>query len=118
MSSPSDAGSELVADYYSCHDVDHLRHDDVNAAVEDELDGLEIKHWPAELVVMGYVEADDDYVDDPPAAGEQYYVHNEEYDVTVNVATWVKTHAQHWAKEPEVAAWLRSREEEASEEGT
>ena len=99
---------ERAADFYSCRDVDHLRHDTVNAAVEDELDTLGITLWPDELLVMGYVDSDDDLVH--PEPGTVYVVRDEDCDVVVNVAAWIREHMAHWLEEPEVAAWVAASE--------
>ena len=95
-----------------CRDVDYLRHHDVDTAVEDELDTLDPALWPDELVVMGYVEDESEPDEgDEPEAGVVRMVHDEECDVVVNVAAWVREHAPHWAEDPDVAARLAAADE-------
>ena len=81
------------AEYYSCTDVDYLRHGDVESAVEDYLDALDIEEWPETLVVRGYTEAD---VQGDADDGECLYDRSPGTDVTVNVRLWVKRHRPHW----------------------
>lgn len=99
---------ERSADYYSCRDVDHLQHDTVNDAVENELDSTGPESWPDELLVMGYVEDDSE----DHEVLEDYLmpvVRDEDCDVMVNVAAWIREHMAHWLEEPEVAAWVAER---------
>jgi hypothetical protein len=92
----------ISADYYSCTDTDELHFDTVESAVEDYLDGREASTWPAELIVMGYVEDDEC----EPCADEVYF-HDEDYDVTVDVVSWVREHRPHWLENSEVVEALK-----------
>jgi hypothetical protein len=91
------------ADYYTCVEVDHLRHGTVNDAVEEHLDTLSPELWPETLTVEGYVPDTDPDLD--PA--ENVFEHDPAYDVEVNVLTWVWIHAQHWRSDPDVEAAIK-----------
>jgi hypothetical protein len=95
------------AEYYSCKDVDHLNCDDVDSAVEEYLDEWDPEEWPQELTAMGYVESSEH---PEPVDGEQLYERDEQHDVVVHVATWVREHAEHWLKDPAVAEWVLNAE--------